>query len=70
MDNPDKTRATLDRQRNDYNKTEVAKVLLAHLPGDQNRFTKLLVEVYSAPPSLLTPQPKRASGKPLASIRH
>jgi hypothetical protein len=36
-DNPDKTRATLDRQHADYNETEVAKVMLAHRPGELAR---------------------------------
>ncbi len=34
VDNPDKTRATLDRQRADYSETEVAKAMLANRPGE------------------------------------
>src|SRR5260370_8457075 len=37
VDNPDKTRATLDRQRSDYTETEVAQVKLAHHPGELGR---------------------------------
>ena len=37
VDNPDKTRATLDRQRADYKETEVAKVMLANRPGELAR---------------------------------
>jgi len=37
VDNPDKTRATLDRQRADYTETEVAKVMLANRPGELAR---------------------------------
>jgi len=44
VDNPDKTKATLDRQRNDYSETEVAKVLLAHLPGELARVSLRLGE--------------------------
>jgi len=36
-DNPDKTRATLDRQHADYSETEVAKVVLANRPGELAR---------------------------------
>jgi len=36
-DNPDKTRATLDRQHADYSETEVAKVMLANRPGELAR---------------------------------
>ena len=35
--NPDKTRATLDRQHADYSETEVAKVMLANRPGELAR---------------------------------
>ena len=44
VDNPDKTRATLDRQRNDYTETEVAKVLLANRPGELARVGSRLGE--------------------------
>lgn len=44
VDNPDKTRATLDRQRNDYGETEVAKVLLANRPGELARVASRLGE--------------------------
>ena len=37
VDNPDKTRATLDRQKMDYTETEVAKVTLTHRPGELAR---------------------------------
>jgi hypothetical protein len=37
VDNPDKTRATLDRQRADYSETEVAKVLLVNRSGELAR---------------------------------
>src|SRR5260370_9863540 len=37
VDNPDKTKATLDRQRADYTETEVAKVMLANRPGELAR---------------------------------
>jgi len=37
VDNPDKTRATLDRQRADYSETEVAKVMLVNRPGELAR---------------------------------
>ena len=37
VDNPDKTRATLDRQRADYSETEVAKVMLANRSGELAR---------------------------------
>jgi hypothetical protein len=42
VDNPDKTRATLDRQRNDYTETEVAKVMLANRPGELARVASRL----------------------------
>jgi hypothetical protein len=45
VDNPDKTRATLDRQRDDYGETEVAKVLLANRPGELARVASRLGEV-------------------------
>jgi hypothetical protein len=44
VDNPDKTRATLDRQRNDYRETEVAKVVLANRPGELARVASRLGE--------------------------
>lgn len=44
VDNPDKTRATLDRERNDYIETEVAKVLLANRPGELARVSSRLGE--------------------------
>ena len=37
VDNPDKARAALDRQRLDYKETEVAQVKLAHRPGELAR---------------------------------
>ena len=37
VDNPDKAKATLDRQRSDYKETEVAQVKLAHRPGELGR---------------------------------
>ena len=42
VDNPDKTRATLDRQRADYRETEVAKVMLANRPGELARVASRL----------------------------
>jgi hypothetical protein len=44
VDNPDKTRATLDRQRSDYTETEVAKVMLANRPGELARVASRLGE--------------------------
>lgn len=44
VDNPDKTKATLDRQRNDYTETEVAKVMLANRPGELARAAARLGE--------------------------
>jgi hypothetical protein len=41
VDNPDKTKATLDRQRHDYTETDVAKVLLANRPGELARGLRL-----------------------------
>jgi hypothetical protein len=43
-DNPDKTRATLDRERNDYREAEVARVLLANRPGELARVASRLGE--------------------------
>jgi hypothetical protein len=37
VDNPVKTKATLDRQRIEYKETEVAQVKLAHRPGELGR---------------------------------
>ena len=42
VDNPDKTRATLDRQRHEYTETEVAKVMLANRPGELARVASRL----------------------------
>jgi len=42
VDNPDKTRATLDRQRADYKETEVAKVMLANRPRELARVASRL----------------------------
>ncbi len=44
VDNPDKTRATLDRQRNDYTETEVARVMLENRPGELARVASRLGE--------------------------
>jgi hypothetical protein len=37
VDNPDKAKAALDRQRSDYKETEVAQVKLANRPGELGR---------------------------------
>ena len=37
VDNPDKAKSILDRQRSDYTETEVAQVKLAHRPGELGR---------------------------------
>jgi hypothetical protein len=37
VDNPDKAKAVLDRQRSDYKETDVAQVKLAHRPGELGR---------------------------------
>jgi hypothetical protein len=42
VDNPDKTRATLDRQSSDYTETEVAKVMLVNHPGELARVASRL----------------------------
>jgi len=42
VDNPDKTRTTLDRQRSDYIEAEVAKVILANRPGELARVASRL----------------------------
>ncbi|HXC48198.1 MAG TPA: ACT domain-containing protein [Candidatus Sulfotelmatobacter sp.] len=44
VDNPDKTRATLDRQRADYREAEVAKVILTNRPGELARVASRLGE--------------------------
>ena len=42
VDNPDQTRTTLDRQRADYNETEVARVMLANRSGELARVASRL----------------------------
>ena len=42
VDNPDKAKAVLDRQRSDYKETDVAQVKLAHRPGELGRAASLL----------------------------
>jgi hypothetical protein len=42
VDNPNKTRANLDRQRADYSETEVAKVMLTNRPGELARVASRL----------------------------
>src|ERR1700719_549416 len=42
VDNPDKTRAALDRQRSDYKETDVAQVKMAHRPGELGRASSRL----------------------------
>jgi hypothetical protein len=42
VDNPDKTRATLERQRADYRENEVAKVTLANRHGELARVASRL----------------------------
>jgi len=37
VDNPDKAKAVLDRQRSDYKETDVAQAKLAHRPGELGR---------------------------------
>ena len=44
VDNPDKAKAILDRQRSDYTETEVAKVMLANRPGELARAASQLGE--------------------------
>ena len=44
VDNPDKTKATLDHQRADYSETEVAKVMLANRSGELARVASRLGE--------------------------
>ena len=45
VDNPDKAKAVLDRQRSDYKETEVAQVKLAHRPGELGRAASRLGDV-------------------------
>jgi hypothetical protein len=42
VDDPDKTRANLDRQRADYSETEVAKVMLTNRSGELARVASRL----------------------------
>jgi hypothetical protein len=42
VDNPEKTRATLDRQRSDYTETEVARVMLENRAGELARVASRL----------------------------
>ena len=42
VDNPDKTRTTLDRQRADYSESEVAMVMLANRSGELARVASRL----------------------------
>lgn len=44
VDNPDKTKTILDRQRSDYTETEVAQIRLAHRPGELARAASRLGE--------------------------
>jgi hypothetical protein len=44
VDNPDKAKAALDRQRSDYKETEVAQVKLAHRSGELGRAASRLGE--------------------------
>jgi hypothetical protein len=44
VDNSEKTRATLDRQKTDYTETEVVKVTLTHRPGELARAAARLGE--------------------------
>jgi hypothetical protein len=37
VDNPDRAKSVLDRQRSNYKETEVAQVKLAHRPGELGR---------------------------------
>ena len=37
VDNPDKAKGVLDRQRTDYTEAEVAQIKLAHRPGELGR---------------------------------
>jgi hypothetical protein len=42
VDNPDKTKTTLDRQHAEYSETEVAKVMLTNRPGELARVASRL----------------------------
>src|SRR6266853_1293207 len=42
VDNPDKAKAALDRQRSDYKEAEVAQVNMAHRPGELGRASSRL----------------------------
>jgi hypothetical protein len=42
VDNPDKAKAALDRQRSDYKETDVAQVKMAHRPGELGRASSRL----------------------------
>ncbi len=44
VDNPDKAKATLDRQRSNYKEAEVAQVKLAHRSGELGRAASRLGE--------------------------
>jgi hypothetical protein len=44
LDNPSLAKSILDRQKTDYNETEVAKVTLAHRPGELARAAARLGE--------------------------
>ena len=44
VDNPEKTKTILDRQRMDYTESEVAQVKLAHRPGELARAASRLGE--------------------------
>ncbi len=53
VDNPDKAKATLDRQRSDYKEAEVAQVKMAHRPGELGRASSRLGEFWNRPLLLL-----------------
>ncbi len=42
VDNPDKAKTALDRQRSDYKETDVAQVKMAHRPGELGRASSRL----------------------------
>ena len=42
VDNPDKAKAALDRQRSDYKETDAAQVKMAHRPGELGRASSRL----------------------------
>src|ERR1700738_5553762 len=42
VDNPDKAKASLDRQRSDYKETDAAQVKMAHRPGELGRASSRL----------------------------